>query len=116
MRTLPMRQSMAERKTRRTAGRICPVCEKPSAPGCVSCNRRACVKELRAHRIRDRHWSGGQKYVDPELLRSEGPGICPHCRGAKWFTTYDGVAYEGCDAVGPACPWEAKIPLQRPHY
>ena len=113
MTDLPMRVSMSERRAgHRMSDRTCPVCRQPAARGCKSCNRPRCVDALRRHRIRETLWVGGQKYVDPELLKSDGPAICPHCRGAKWFLTRDGVAWEGCDGVSASCPWEAPIPVR----
>jgi hypothetical protein len=107
--TLSMRRSMRERRGA-IPHRRCPVCDSPAAPGCQSCNRPGCVRALRSHKIRKAVWRGGEKYVDPKVLDSHGPKVCPRCRGGKWFGTIDGVAWEGCDR----CPWAAPIPLQRP--
>jgi hypothetical protein len=99
----------------------CPVCgTRPRKIGkgahgqrgpLKTCGHPECVAALRAqsNRVQTEDQPAGERPVDPALLRKEGPKTCPVCQGAKFFATFDGIAWEGCDH----CHTSQPIPILR---
>ncbi len=51
----------------------------------------------------------GNETPMPPMPPKKGPGICESCQGAKWFSSFDGIAWEGCHQ----CGWQQPIPIRR---